>query len=166
VFFWDMTGAPLDPRTVLGRLWPLFRASVFFLAWGPPPWRGPAMSAAAASQLRAALSHLGAQQAHQSGDDDHVAVAAAATTTTKSHLRVLRGGVSSGSLGGSLGGLSSSSAASGCSLPEPPGRGVRFWEPGRAPPAPALGPKKLFFEVPRVDLGGRAISLYISITKG
>ena len=92
MFFWDMTGAPLDPRTVLGRLWPLFRALFFFLVRGPPPWRGPAMSAAAASQLRAALSHLGAQQAHQSGDDDHVAVAAAATTTTKSHLRVLRGG--------------------------------------------------------------------------
>jgi len=29
VFFWNITGSPLDPRTVLGRLWPLFRASFF-----------------------------------------------------------------------------------------------------------------------------------------
>ena len=33
VFFWNITGSPLDPRTVLGRLWPLFRAFVFLLPW-------------------------------------------------------------------------------------------------------------------------------------
>jgi len=54
---------------------------------------------------------------------------------------------------------------------------LTFWESGRVPPfmsgPPPLRPRQLEFEgfqnvvfdVPRVDLGGRAISVHISITK-
>ena len=115
--------------------------------------------------------HMGRTQGPRARRD--LAAAATATTTTKSHLRVLHGGLWGFSWGVSWGSLvvvarlqPRPSRASGQShfFTYLHCQRVTFWEPGRAPPVPALGsqaigvgrtPKSCFSRSPGLTLGPR-----------